>query len=252
MLFGLVIVIGVIRHIVDRSQGVLSNPLRKGSIVDAVYGIGTVTARRSYSIRPGVISTITRLYVQEGDFVQRGAKLALVDKVVYRAPFQGVVNYLPFKVGENIFAQSPMMVLTDLADRYVIVSLEQQGALRVRPKQQVKLSFDSIRNRSFSGLVETIYSYESKFLARIHVTSLSDEILPDMTADVAIIIRELNDVLLVPTAALENDFVWVKRNNRIAFQVRVVLGVVDGDMAEVVSGDLREGDRVLFRKKAGS
>ena len=237
------------RVVIDRSQGSQSAPLKRGTIIDAVYGIGTVTATRSYSIKPGVISTITALYVKEGDFVHKGAKLANIDNVFYHAPFDGVVNYLPFKVGENIFTQFPVMVLTDLANRYLVVTLEQQGALRIRAGQKAKLSFDSIRNQNFDGLVESVYSYNSNFLARIDLSSLPPEILPDMTADVAIVIREVQNALLIPVNAFENGFVWVKRGKTLPLRTEVKLGVVDGSTAEVLSGDLREGDILMVRKK---
>lgn len=244
-------IIIIIRVIIIRSEGVLSEPLKRGDAVDAVYGIGTVTASRSYSIKPGVIATIYDLYVKEGDFVHKGGKLANIDHVVYRAPFDGVVNSLPFKERENIFTQLPVLVLTDLKNRYLLVSLEQQGALRVRAGQKAKLNFDSIRSQNFDGVIESVYSYNSNFLARINVSSLPNEILPDMTADVAIVIGELKNVLLVPVSALASDSVWVKRPHRIPVKIPIKLGVVDGAMAEVVSGDLKEGDQVLIRKKAG-
>ena len=239
------------RMIVSRSQGELSAPLEVGSIVDAIYGIGTVTASRSYSIKSGVIATIFALYVKEGDFVRKGGRLANIDAVVYRAPFDGVVTSLPFRAGENIFVQLPVVVFTDLANRYLVVSLEQQGALRVRSGQKAKLSFDSIRNQSFEGLVESVYSYNGNFLARINVDSLPPEILPDMTADVAILVREVKGALLIPTAALVGDVVWVKRPRRIPTPLHVQLGVVDGAMAEVLSSELKSGDRLLIRKKVG-
>ncbi len=237
------------QFLLNRSQGALTEPLKKGSIVEAIYGIGTVTAKHSYSIKPGVVSTIDDLYVQEGDLVRKGDRLANLDNVTYRAPFDGVVNFLPFKVRENIFPQQPMLILTDLKSRYLVVSIEQQGAIRVHAGQKAKLSFDSIRNQSFEGKVESVYSYNSNFLARIDVSNLPVEILPDMTADVAIIVRELDSVLTIPVAAVENDSVWVKRPLRIPTQTSIKLGVVDGAMAEVLSGDLREGDKLLIRKK---
>ena len=253
LVFSLVLLGGVMatRIVIDRSQGKLSDPIRKGSVVDAIYGIGTVMATRSYAIKPGIIASITELYVKEGDFAHKGARLAKIDNVVYRAPFDGVTNFLPYKVGENIFTQLPVMVFTDLENRYLVVSLEQQGALRVRAGQKAKLSFDSIRNQNFEGTVESVYSYNSSFLARIDVSSLPAEILPDMTADVAIVVRDLKDVLLIPTSALELNTVWVKRPNRIPVQVPVKLGVVDGTWAELLSGDVYEGDQVIIRKKVG-
>ncbi|MBC7386188.1 MAG: efflux RND transporter periplasmic adaptor subunit [Cryobacterium sp.] len=232
-----------------RSRGSVSDPLKRGTVFDAIYGIGTVTAVRSYAIKPGVIATIQNLYVREGDFVHKGKLLARIDGAIYRSPFDGVVNFLPFKAGENIFTQLPVLVLTDLANRYVVVTLEQQGALRVRPGQKAKISFDSMRSRSFDGAIESVYSYNNSFLARIDVANLPKEILPDMTADIAIVIREIKDALIIPVSALEADSVWVKRGHSVPTQVKIKLGVVDGTMAEVVSGDLNPGDRLMIRNR---
>ena len=249
IILGLIMVFLAIKTITERSDGLLSNFIQKGSIVDAVYGIGTVTATRSYSVKPGVIATISHLYVKEGDTVHKGSNLALIDNVTYRAPFDGVINFLPFKVGENIFTQLPAMVLTDLRDRYIVVSLEQQGALRIKAGQKAKLSFDTIRNQNYDGAVKSVYSYHNNFLARIEVLSLPEEILPDMTADIAIIVQELKDVLVIPLSAYENGFVWVKRGHMIPIKTPITLGIVDGTTAEVKSGDVKPGDRLMIHKK---
>ncbi|MGZ3689510.1 MAG: efflux RND transporter periplasmic adaptor subunit, partial [Bdellovibrionota bacterium] len=186
---------------------------------------------------------------KEGDAVRKGERLVNLDGNVYRAPFSGVVNYLPFKSGENIFVQLPVLVLTDLSHRYIVVSLEQQGAIRVRAGQKVKLSFDSMRQQNYEGIVESVYSYSTSFLARINVSSLPAEILPEMTADVAIVVREATRALVIPVNAIENGVVWRKRGAMIPEKTEIKLGIVDGAFAELVSGDIQEGDRLLIRKK---
>jgi len=237
---------------IQRSSGTLTPPIEKGNIVEAVYGIGTVTAAHSHSIKPGVIASLTDVYVKEGDFVSKGAKLLKIDTSVYTAPFDGVVNYAPFKVGENVFPQLPALVLTNLAERYLVVTLEQQGALRVRPGQRARLSFDSLRQSTFEGSVKSVYSYNGNFLARIDIAGLPAEILPDMTADVAIIIRDIKDALIIPTVAYDNGAVWVKRGRALPYRVPVQLGVVDGAKAEVLSGSVQTGDRLMVRRKTSS
>ena len=72
-----------------------------------------------------------------------------------------------------------------------------------------------------------------------------------MTADVAIIIREIPNALLLPVTAYENGYVWVKRGHALPTKVEVKIGVVDGMFAEVASGDLNEGDRLMIRRKVG-
>jgi multidrug efflux pump subunit AcrA (membrane-fusion protein) len=249
----LVIGILLIRHLRARSEGMLSEPLKRGTIIESVYGIGTVLANRSFQIKPGVISTIDTFYVKEGDTVKKGDPLTKIDKVVYRAPFDGTVTYLPFKQGENVFAQVPVLTLVDLMDRYIVVSLEQQGALRVRTGQKATLSFDTIRQQNYPGLVQSVYSNESSFLARIDASGLPAMILPGMTADVAIEIRRQENALLVPVAALiGGNTLWVKHGGGIPKKVEVKVGIVDKAQAEIVSGNVEPGDRVIIKPRETS
>jgi macrolide-specific efflux system membrane fusion protein len=248
----IVVFIGVLsflNFVKSRSEGQLSAPLQKGSIVESVYGIGTVTANKIWRIMPGVVNTISDLWVLEGDDVKKGQKLVGNDADVWRAPFAGTITSLPYKVGENVFAQVPILTLVDLTDRYMVVSMEQQAALRVKKGQMVKMSFDTIRSERFDGTVTAVYSNDINYLARIDVASLPKNILPGMTADVAIEIREQKDVLLAPVAAIEQgNRVWRKRGGEIPTKVEIKTGIIDKDLAEVVSGDLQAGDRVLIRK----
>jgi membrane fusion protein, macrolide-specific efflux system len=230
-----------------RSAGVLSAPLRLSSIVQSVYGIGTVTALRSFQIKAGVISTIDDIYVKEGEEVQKGERLIKIESNVYLAPFSGTVTALPFKVGENIFSQGVILSLVSLAERYLVVSLEQQGALRVLRGQPVVISFDSLRDQNYPGEVESVYSSDGNFLARINVSNLPPRILPGMTADVAITIQKKLNVLVIPIAALDHDKIWTKRGRSLARETPVKLGIVDSAFAEVLSGDVRIGDRILIK-----
>jgi len=233
----------------ERSAGILSEPLVRGTIVESVYGIGTVTASRSYQVKPGIVGTIRALHVREGDSVRPGAALIQVDDLAYRAPFSGTVTFLPYKVGENIFPQLPALSLVDLADRYVIVAFEQQGALQLKPGLKATMSFDSLREQSFSGTVRAVYPGSSGFLARVDAAQLPPQILPEMTADVAITVREKADALLAPAAALDRNSLWVKRGAGLPRRVLVTIGVADKDIVEILSGDVRAGDRVLIKGK---
>lgn len=248
----LILAIVVGRKVSHASQGQMSEPLVRGMILDAVYGIGTVTAMHRLSFNPLVGDTIGKTFVTEGDFVKKGNPLITTSTGnLLKAPFDGVVNFLPYRPGENAYATAPMMVFTDMTNRYVVVSMEQQGALRVRVGQPTKISFDSLRQKSFEGKVAAVYSYNNSFLARIDAVELPPSILPDMTCDVAIVIEAHENALLIPAAAFDSGHVWVKRGSSLPKVVPIKLGVVDGAMAEVVEGDLQPGDRVMIRKDVG-
>ncbi len=250
-IFGILAVLVVFRLANKKADGnLISEPIQKGKIIESVYGIGTVSATRSFQLKSGITTSVRKLYVKEGDNVHRGDKLVDLDDVGgFSAPFDGTITFLPAKVGETVFAQSNVLHLTDLSDRYITVSLEQRGALRVRHQQKARISFDSLRDKVFDGIVESIYSNDGNFLVRIRVTSLPPEILPGMTADVSIGIREKQDVVLIPVAAIQKNQVTVSRDGRQGPTVDIKIGIIDGAKAELLSGSLQEGDRLVIKKQ---
>ncbi|MGZ3741169.1 MAG: efflux RND transporter periplasmic adaptor subunit, partial [Bdellovibrionota bacterium] len=147
--------------------------------------------------------------------------------------------------GETIFAQTAIMTLVDLADTYLLVSLEQTGMLKVRTGQAAAVSFDGYRDKSFEGAVESVYSNGVDFLARISVKGLPPFIVPGMTADVAIVLQKKENVLLAPVAAIEGSSLSVFRSGREA-KVPVKVGLTDGAYAEIVDGDIKEGESALL------
>ncbi|MBI1824660.1 MAG: efflux RND transporter periplasmic adaptor subunit [Nitrospirae bacterium] len=235
---------------IQSDKGTYSDPVQKGTIIESVYGIGTVTANRTYQLKSGVTSIIRKLYVKEGDQVKRGNPLVAIEgTALMTAPFDGTITSLPFRNGESVFSQTVILNLVDLSDRYLVVSLEQQGAIHIRHGQKTKISFEGMRETSYEGVVESVYSKEDNFLVRINTPDLPPQILPGMTADVAIGIAEHKDVLVVPVASILTGRVQVKRNNEKPFSVQIKTGLIDGAMAELISGDIRPGDRLLILRK---
>ncbi|HEX7676014.1 MAG TPA: efflux RND transporter periplasmic adaptor subunit [Bdellovibrio sp.] len=240
----------VVQRIFRQSEGQLSAPLKRSTIIDAVYGIGTVTAYHRYSINPLVGSSVEKSYVNEGDSVRKGAPLVEIGSdVVFRAPFSGIVNFYPYRLGENTYTTTPLLILTDVQNRYIVVSMEQQGALRVKKGQKARISFDSLRESVFEGTVSAVYSYAGNFLARIDSLNLPSSILPEMTCDVAIVIATHENSLVIPVVAFENGSVWRKRGRSLPKSVPVKIGVTDGTWAEILEGDLAPGDRLLIRRQ---
>lgn len=229
----------------DNTQYVV---VQRGAIVNAVYGIGTLVADRSLQIKSGITTSVQQFYVKEGEVVKKGQRLLRLEGVGdFRAPFPGVVTNLYPKEGETIFAQTSIMTLTDLTSLYLSVAVEQEGALKVKPGLAVKISFDGMRDRNFDGVVDVVYSSGIDFLAKISVQNLPKEILPGMSADAAIILSVKKDALLIPVAALEGAQARVRRNKNMIL-VPVQIGLIDGDTAEIIGGEVREGDVAVILK----
>ena len=226
--------------------------VKKGDIIEGVYGTGTVTANKVFNLRSGVLNTITNVYVKEGDHVKKGSLLIELDKKKSWAPFEGTITYFPYKVGENVFPQSTVLSIIDFTDRYLTVDLEQEAALRVKVGQAVALSFDSIREKKFRGKVESLYSSGQIFLARIGISHLPQAILPGMTADVAIVISVHKDAILVPIVALNGDKVYVQGGLLQKDKAKKIkIGISDDQMVEILEGDIKPGDELVIHKEQG-
>jgi macrolide-specific efflux system membrane fusion protein len=217
--------------------------VKKGSIVEAVYGIGTVTASRSYHFKTAVPLTLTRLFVHEGDKVTEGQTLMVLESPI-TAPFSGTITALNYKEGETIAPQTSVFSLVDTKNRYLTVTLDQEAILRVKQDQRVVISFDSNRKKPFYGNVRTIFSNDNQFYIHVDVPHLPIQFLPGMTSDVAIEISKKEGVLLLPMAAVNEGIVTLKQGKKTK-TVAVTLGIKDGTMAEITSTGLKEGDVLL-------
>ncbi len=219
-----------------------------GPMVEAVYGIGTVTARHTYDMKLGVSDTLEKLYVSEGDSVKRGqALLALADGRTLRAPFDGVVTSLPFKEGETVFPEISLLTLTDMNNPYVVVSLEQSGAIKVKAGQTAVLSYETIRDQKTEGKVSSIYPKDSQFFVNIEVNSLPPGILVGMTPDVAIQVGSKDKVLQIPLKAVIQGKIKVLKGI-FTRDIPVKLGISNGDWVEVTDNSL-QGDETLILPK---
>ncbi len=220
----------------------------KGPIVEAVYGLGTVVSSKTYRQTFGVALPLLQVLVREGEEVKQGTPLVKTENGISKAPFDGTVTSIPFKEGELIPPQSPVITLVDYSRPYLEVSLEQQAALRVQKGQKATLTFESLRGQKFEGSVRTLFPKDGQFLVHIDIDKLPEGVLIGMTADTAIEVGKKEEAMLIPVSAISSGKVVVLRGNK-KIKVDVTVGVVDGEKAEITGGDLKWEDQVVLRKK---
>lgn len=222
---------------------------KKGSVTEAIYGLGTVRSRKVYELKIGVMNSISRIFHREGDMVKEGELLLTFNEgQKFKAPFTGTMTALNFNEGETVPPQVSVLRMEDLGVLYIEVSLEQEGALRVAPGQPVKVLFESVRGEVLSGKVTTLFPRNDEFIAQIDVENLSEKILPGMTADVTIEVGKIDGATLIPVVSVSNGMVNVRRGGKRQ-KVKVEIGHVDGQWAEILNNSIDLSDEVLVYAK---
>lgn len=226
-------------------QKVAENPV-KGNIVEAVYGLGIIRSENTYHAKAAIVNSVEKFYVNEGQDVKKGESLFITDQgSIYKAPFEGKITEIPITVSENIFPQTLILTLVDLKNLYLEVSLEQQAAMRLKKGLKAEVSFEFFRNNKIYGVINSIYPRNDQFVAKVLLEQWPEGILPGMSADVAFEIARKQNVTLVPTKAIANGHLVIKRDKK-KLKLKVLVGIADAEKTEVLSPELFTSDEIII------
>jgi macrolide-specific efflux system membrane fusion protein len=220
---------------------------RIGPVVEAVYALGTVKTDRWYNIRFGMNTIVRKLYVEEGQGVKRGDPLIMTDTpVVFNAPFSGTVTSVPYREGEMAPSGQIVLTLSSLEKMYVRVSLDQESIIKVRRGQQAELSFENLRNVQVQGIVDNVYPSGNEFLVTIKVKEFPEGVLPEMTCDVAIVMRKIEKAILIPSTSVDQGKISVIREGK-RLEIPVEARPIDERWMEVINNAVHPEDRIVVR-----
>ncbi len=221
------------------------NPI-KGDIVEAVYGLGIIRSEYTYHAKAAIVNSVEKFFVTEGQDVKKGQTLFLTDQgTTIKAPFDGKITDIPITVSENLFPQSVILTLVDLQNLYLEVSLEQQAAMRLRTGVKAEITFEFFRNKKLFGEISSIYPKNDQFVAKVILDEWPSGVLPGMSADVAFDVARKQAVTLIPTKAIANGHVVIKRDNK-KHKIKVQIGISDEEKSEILSPELFPTDEILI------
>lgn len=169
------------------------------------------------------------------------------------APISGTVTGLSLQVDSVIVGEEKIASIVTNTNPTVSVNLTQIDVSKVKVGNKVTVTFDAYSGKTYTGKVisvDTVGSVSSgvtSYEAVIMLDTQNPEILPNMNASASIITQTKDDVLLVPTSAVQTQngqsFVRIMQNGTVA-QVPVETGLSSDTQIEIVSG-LSEGDTVI-------
>lgn len=220
----------------------------RGPVVEAVYALGTVKTDKIYNARFGMNTIVRKLYVREGDTVEKGAPLVLGDtSFPLAAPFSGVVTEVKYLENEMAAAGQIVVTISSITNLYVKVSLDQESILSIKKGQQAEMSFENLRNEKVEGVVDAVYLSGDEFLVRIAAEKFPQGILPQMTCDTAITVRKNDNALLIPVSAVRAGKVELIRNGK-RMTIPVSIKKVDSKKAEVMDDSVLPDDKIIVTK----
>lgn len=175
------------------------------------------------------------------------------------APFAGSITEARLMPGDQVSIGTAAFRLDDLSRLLVDVQVAEVDINRVRPEQNVILTFDAILGQEYHGVVREVARAGTsvqgvvEFTVTVELTDAGEAVRPGMTAAVNVVIERLENVLVVPNRAVRvrdgQRVVYVLRGG-VPEPVEVVLGASSEAVSQVLEGELEAGDLVVLNPPA--
>jgi len=227
-------------------------------------------ARVSYSRAKELIESRN---IAQAEFDQAAAELkqaaakidnikTLISRKTVRAPFAGKLGIRQISVGQFLNKGSEVVSLQALQPIYVDFSLPQQQLAEVTEGLKVVVTTDAYPDRKFEGKVTAINPDVDRSTRNVRVQATlpnnESDLKPGMFASVDVIMPETEQVLFIPTTAVQHaafgDSVFVIEEDKnpkpgttstlIVRQQVVRLGRRQGDFVMVTDG-LQQGETIV-------
>jgi HlyD family secretion protein len=222
-----------------------------------------------------------KLSVAEADV--RSAKAQLekdktnLQYMVIHSPISGTVIAKSVEVGQTVAAslQAPTLfqIAQDLKNMQIETSVSEADVGLLKLGQEVKFRVDAFPNNNIKGIIHqirlnpTIQQNVVTYNMIVMVNNENGLLLPGMTAHVMITVNEKENILKIPNSALnfkpkkgddekeekptqkieKKPTVYILKDEQLV-PVKLVTGITDNMMTEVISGDLKEGDLVVTKE----
>ena len=231
----------------------------QGIISQADYDVAEARHSRAASA-----SAAAQAGIRGAQSALQGAEASL-DYTLIRAPFDGVVLTKNADVGDIVSplaaaanAKAAVVTLADMSSLQVEADVSEANLAKVRVGQPCEILLDALPDVRFRGVLHTIVPTADRskgsVMVKVRFLDTDKRLLPEMSAKVAFLEREVQPgearprVAIPPDSVVRRDgreFVFLLSGDRVR-QTPVTLGPRLGDMVEVVSG-VKAGDRIATK-----
>ena len=194
----------------------------------------------------------------------QSANVAL-EYTLIRAPFDAVVLTKNADIGDIVTpigaaanAKAAVVTIADMDSLLVEADVSESNLQQVKIGQPCEIQLDALPDSRFRGtvhmIVPTADRTKATVMIKVRFVDQDRRILPEMSAKVAFLSREVRSDEQKPRTALNPDAIRDRNGKKTVFLIKenrvmetpVTLGKKFGDMVEVLSG-VKSGDRVVLK-----
>ncbi len=211
----------------------------------------------------------SRAAVQSAQAAVKSAQAALnsadvaVEYTMIRAPFDAVVLTKSADIGDIVTplgaaanAKASVVTIADMDSLQIEADVSESNLGLVKIGQPCEIQLDALPDIRFPGLVHMIVPTADRskatVMVKVRFVEKDPRILPDMSAKVAFLSRELTAAERNPRTAVPKTAVLNKNSQQAVFivndgkaaLVQVTTGEELGDMVEVTAG-VKPGDKIV-------
>jgi HlyD family secretion protein len=183
-----------------------------------------------------------------------------LERTVLTAPFAGIIARVTGELGEYAtpsppgIPTPPAVDLIDDTCLYVSAPMDEVDAPRLKAGQPARITLDALPGLSFAGKVRRIAPYVTEVEKQARTVEVEVNfdhpserpLLVGYSADVEVIIERRDNVLRVPTQAIQQNGTVLVLGAEDKLEARSLkTGLANWAFTEIVSG-LNAGDRVLL------
>ena len=215
---------------------------------------------RQAQVSTRINGQVTALYVQLGDTVKAGQRLARVQarlvgdpppSVDVSSPKGGVIDAVNVAVGQSVEPATTLFQVSDRSQINMVARVYEEDLGKVRLGQDAHIHTLSYPDRVFTGKVTLIgpaldaASRTAQVWFRL--TNPDGLLKPNLFAKAAVVLKQSDAALAIPNAAIieanGEKFVFVKQGEQYD-RVEITTGLADDEYTEVTDG-LVSGDEVV-------
>lgn len=171
------------------------------------------------------------------------------------APFEGTITRLTLKVGQMVGPSTQAATIAGAGGLQVAADLSEVDVGRVKVGQEAEILLDALPERTFKGRVTDVASGGTStqgvvnFPLTIGLEQADPAIKPGMTANVSSVVDRRDNVLLVPSRAIQvqgkQHLVRVLHEGQV-IEVPVQIGLSGDNGTEILGDALWEGDLLVL------